>query len=135
LGKARKLFEGENIAIFSTAEITFQVFNAVAELNSAGLNPSLYQIHTIRPFDNELLNELSKKFNKFLVIDEHLPVGGLWNCFLEWKAETNASTRLSRLGPPEQFFFGNLDREELRKRYGYDKEAIIKFVKDNWSKT
>ena len=133
LGKARLLRQGRKIAILSTGEVAGDVSKAAAVLRQEGIEPAAYQLHTVRPLDTAKLAELAAGFQVFLIVEEHLPAGGLWSAIAQWAATQDASPRLRRLGPPEAFALGNVKRDALRTRFGYDAEAIAAEVRTLWN--
>ncbi len=130
VGKARLVQKGENTAILTTGEIANEALRAIDILASDSIKPSLYQFHTIKPLDTERLAEIDSKYEHILVVEEHLPHGGLWQQIAGWRADNNGQARLSRLGPGDVFALGNLQQDELRKRMGFDAEAIAQTYRE-----
>jgi transketolase len=124
LGKARLLRGGDTVAFFSVGEIAYEVVQAVDLLRTQGLSAAAYQMHTVKPLDTATLASAAQTAHTFIVVDEHLPGGSLWSQIADWKATTDSPVRLRRLGPPDKFALGNLRREDLRQRLGYDAAAI-----------
>jgi transketolase C-terminal domain/subunit len=67
-------------------------------------------------------------------VEEHIPTGGLWSAVADWKVRSTATCKLIRLGAPDQFALGNLKQAELRKRWGFDAEAIDQTCRIAWGK-
>jgi len=124
LGKARRVREGSSVAILSVAEMVHDSIKACDSLKADGLVPSLYQFHTIKPLDTDTLEKLARTHQTFVVVEEHVPRGGLWAAICDWAAHQEKAPRLVRLGPPDSFIMGNPKREEVRTRYGFDADAI-----------
>ena len=133
LGLARLLHPGEKIAIISTGEIAYEVMQALHLIEGEGISPIFYQMHTVKPLDTHTLDELSAKVKTMLVIEEHVPTGGLWSAVANWKASVNSPIRLLRMGPADEFMLGNLKREELRRREGYDAIGIADAIRNLWN--
>ena len=134
LGRARLLKNGTKVAILSTGEIANEVMRAVEILNREGILPVVYQFHTVKPLDEVTLVNASKQVHTFIVVDEHLPNGSLWSYIAGWKAATDNPVRIKRLGPPDQYALGTLDREEIRRRWHYDADAIVDVCREMWKK-
>jgi len=124
LGKARLLKSGEKIAVISTGEITHEVLKAVNLLHSENIIPMVYQMHTIKPLDTITLDNLADQVRAMLVVEEHVPNGGLWAAVTQWNALRDKPIRLQRVGPPDSFILGNLNREDVRKKIGCDAHSI-----------
>lgn len=133
VGKARKLRSGSKVAILSTGEIANEVLKAADALHAESLTPAVYQYHTIKPFDVDTLNLLAQEFEQLVVIEEHLPQGGLWTAVCHWNASAFEPPRLTRIGVPDQFMLGNLKQDELRRRCGLDAKSIYETCKGLWN--
>ncbi|MBS3740554.1 MAG: transketolase family protein [Candidatus Cloacimonetes bacterium] len=77
LGKADILQKGNDCAIFFTGTIGAEVIKASEMLKNEGINPTIINMHTIKPLDKEIILEYAKKFKKLVVVEEHLRTGGL----------------------------------------------------------
>ncbi len=133
LGKGRKLRTGERIAVLSTGEIANEVLKAFELLKGEQIYPAAYQFHTVKPLDHALLSVLAQEFEHLVIVEEHLPNGGLWAAVCQWAATAFEAPRLSRLGVPDRFILGNLKQEELRRRYGLDARAIASHCQQLWT--
>lgn len=132
LGKARKIKEGERVAILSTGEITNEVVAALKELASKSVFPAAYQFHTIKPLDQRTILRLDTEFEHLVIVEEHVPQGGLWSAVCQTMVTHGRSPKISRLGIPDAFIFGNLKQTELRRRYQIDARAIAEACERLW---
>jgi transketolase len=133
LGKARLLRRGERVALISTGDLGREVSQAVDRLNGEGIFPIAYQMHTVKPLDTGTLHTLAEQVTTIIVLEEHLPHGGLWSSMSMWHTENGVPTRLVRLGPPDRFMLGNLRQDEWRRRFRFDADAIAELCKQVWS--
>jgi transketolase len=124
LGKARLLCRGERVAILSTGEIAGEVLRAVNLLHPEGMFPLVYQMHTVKPLDTSTLDALAEQVETVVVVEEHVPAGGLWAAVGAWHITQANPPQVVRLGTPDAFVLGNLKQNELRRRFGLDAEAI-----------
>lgn len=124
LGRARLLRKGAGIAIVTMGEMAGEVLSACQLLAADKIAPIVYQMHTIKPLDTATLDALSKDVSAIVVVEEHLPMGGLWSAITHWSATSSRPARLFRLGPPDAFALGNLTRDGFRHRMGFDATAI-----------
>lgn len=132
LGRARLLRDGEQVAILTTGDMAAVALEAVELLRPDGIRPIVYQIHTVKPLDTESLNQLAEKVGTFIVAEEQIPLGGLSAAVNSWRASWDGPIRVVRVGPPDAFALGSLEREALRKRDGYDAISIAKACAANW---
>lgn len=133
LGRARKLADGEDLVILSTGDVTPGVLQAVRNLHQEDIHPLLYQIHTVKPLDTDVLDRLSSRFKTILVVEESSPIGGLYAAVCQWQASRGSRLRIERLGPPDAFALGNPRRETLRHRLGYDAHAVVERCRSLWN--
>jgi len=83
----------------------------------------------LKPIDEDLLHEVFTKFKKVITIEDGTVVGGLGSAVLEFMNDYGYKAQLKRLGIPDRFIsHGTI--EQLQKECGYDKEGIIKAVKE-----
>jgi transketolase len=132
LGKARKLRDGERVAVLCTGEIANEVLQGVDGLRSEGIRPAVYQMHTVKPLDEATLSLLADSSDTVIVVEEHLPAGGLWSAVASWLARAGNSVRAVRLGAPDVFALGNLKQKELRRRFGVDAPAVGEACRRAW---
>jgi transketolase C-terminal domain/subunit len=132
LGKARLLRNGEQIAILTTGDMAAIALDAVELLRLDGIRPIVYQIHTVKPLDTQTLDQLAEKVGTFIVAEEQTPIGGLAAAVNNWRASWDGPIRIVRVGPPDAFALGNLERDVLRSRHNYDAASIAKACAANW---
>ncbi len=135
LAHARLLREGERVAIVCTGEIANEVLCGVDQLQSEGITPIVYQMHTVKPLDTATLSRLASRVEKMIIVEEHVPCGGLWAAVCAWHVGHPKPPRLVRLGAPDAFALGNLRQGELRKRWGYDATAVADSCRQAWTRT
>ena len=134
LGCARLLRKGEQIAVIGTGEIANEVLKALKLLESEKIFPAAYQMHTVKPLDTNTLNSLAKEVHTVVVVEEHVPNGGLWAAVSAWHVSAETTPRIIRLGPPDSFILGNLRQDELRRRLNFDANAIANTCRLLWKK-
>ena len=132
LGKARLLRNGEQIAILTTGDMAAVTLEAVELLKADGIRPIVYQYHTVKPLDTETLNNLADKVSTIVVAEEQTPIGGLAAGVNAWRATWDGPIRIVRVGPPDAFALGSLEREALRERLNYNSASIAKACAANW---
>lgn len=129
VGKARLLRGGKTLAILTSGEIANEALAALEPLKTAGITPMVYQFHTVKPLDTAALEAIAKQVGAMVIVEEHLPTGGLFAAVASWHALTQNSTKIYRLGPPDIFQLGTLERDELRRRLGMNGAGIAEFCK------
>jgi transketolase len=132
LGSARLLRHGRRVAVISTGEIAHEVLKGVGGLEAEGIVPMVYQMHTVKPLDTSILDRLAQDLETVIIVEEHVPSGGLWAAVCDWHVRHPAPPRLIRLGPPDAFALGNLKQGELRRRWGFDAAAVAEACRQAW---
>jgi transketolase len=132
LGRARLLRRGKRVAVLCTGEIAHEVLKGVDGLEVDGILPMVYQMHTVKPLDSSALDRLAQEVESLIVVEEHVPSGGLWAAVCDWAAGRSTALRLARLGPPDAFALGNLKQGELRRRWGFDAAAVGEACRQAW---
>ena len=102
LGKNIVLKEGKDAAVFATGGMVARALKAADILAEEGIDISVIDVPTIKPFDNEsVMNELNKKL--IVSVEEHSVIGGLGSVIAETLSTVNHGTRLLRLGVDPEF--------------------------------
>ena len=123
VGKGRKICDGEDVAILSIGHIGNEAVKAIKELNTEGIYPAHYDLRFVKPLDHELLSEVFNKFDKIVTIE-----GGMGSAVLEFMADKGYSSRVIRLGIPDDIIEHG-DQPELWAECGYDATAIAEAVR------
>lgn len=77
IGKARIVKYGEDAAIIATGDMVGIAQQAADSLKESNINCYVVNMHTIKPIDEELVKELSRKCKAIISIEEHSVIGGL----------------------------------------------------------
>jgi 1-deoxy-D-xylulose-5-phosphate synthase len=78
----------------------------------------------IKPLDEKMLNDVFRKFNKIITVEDGVIKGGFGSAILEFMAQNGFSAQVKLLGIPDRFIeHGSL--KELYKICGIDAEGIV----------
>jgi transketolase len=132
LGRARLLSDGERVAILSMGDLGSVVGDALDLLQREGIRPLAYQMHTVKPLDTDVLDEAAKKVDVLITVEEHLPVGGLAAAVSAWRDARGLGVRLLRVGAPDAWALGNLNRDDLRRKLKLDVGEIAALCRQQW---
>lgn len=131
LGKGHVIRNGDKVVIFASGPILKEALGAADQLIEEGLDLAVVDIHTIKPFDTELVKKMAKKAKLIVTVEEHFLTGGLGSAVAEVMAETGTAARLVRMGVDDQFVKLTGSQKYLRSALGIDAKGIIKKIKDN----
>lgn len=123
IGKGKKLSEGDDIAVLSIGPIGNDVTKAIEEVAGEGISVAHYDMIYLKPIDEELLDEIGKKFKRVITVENGVAKGGLGSAVLEFMADNGYTPRVKRIGIPDTFIeHGSIP--ELYKLCGLDAGSI-----------
>lgn len=116
IGKAQQLNEGADLSIFATGHLVWRAVEAARELAAQGISVDLFNIHTIKPLDEEAILASVSKTRCVVTAEEHQLFGGMGE---------SIAALLARKYPAPMEMVGVRDRfgesgkpEELLDKYG-----------------
>jgi transketolase len=133
IGKGLPLLIEQNhdLAILSTGgmlEIAKQVHDMLREV---GYHSSVYSMHTLKPFDSELIKNIFNTYQYIVSMEEHSIIGGLSSTILE-SLVGQPDIKISKFIPfalPSEFTSIVGDQTYLRDYYGISAEKIFNSLK------
>ena len=129
IGKAIRVKEGRDIAIFSTGAIFEEVEGAYDVLTKKGFSPAVYTFPTVKPIDVEQIRECAEQFDYIVTCEEHNIVGGFGSAVAEVMAEMKAKkASLIRIGLNDQYAVLVGNQKYLREKYGMSAEKIAERI-------
>ena len=129
VGTGRKLKDGDDVAVLSIGPIGNNVTRAIASISSTASTPSVahYDMRFLKPLDENLLEEIGRKFKRIITVENGTRKGGLGSAVLEWMNDHGYSPKVQRLGLPDNFVeHGTV--KELQHIVGIDEEGIKKAI-------
>ena len=125
VGKGRRLKDGNDLAVLSIGAVGNAAADAIAEVEQAHPDISIahYDLRFAKPLDEELLEEVARRFNRIVTVEDGILKGGVGCAVLEYMADHDHTPHVRRLGIPDRFIeHGAVDI--LRHLCGIDKEGI-----------
>ena len=125
VGTGRRLKDGRQVAVLTVGPIGNSAAEAITKAEEAvsGLDVAHYDMRFIKPLDENLLEEIGRRFDKIVTVEDGVRAGGFGSAVLEWMADHGFSPRITRLGLPDNFVeHGTVD--ELRRITGIDTDSI-----------
>ena len=129
VGTGRKLRDGNDVAVLSVGPIGNSVTHAIDQLEKEGENVSVahYDMRFIKPLDEQILQEVGKKFDRVITIEDGCIAGGFGSAVLEWMNDHGYNPKLQRMGLPDEFVeHGTV--AQLQQLTGIDIENIKKTI-------
>jgi transketolase len=129
VGKAIKIKDGENIAIFSTGAIFDESMEACEVLNHAGIYPALYTFPTVKPIDKKTIEDCVHHYDLIITIEEHNVIGGFGSAVSEIVAEQpRRRARMLRIGLNDKYSSIVGSQKYLRDIYGMSARKIVERI-------
>ena len=126
-GKAIKLKEGKDVQIIAIGSMVGNAMKVAEELEAEGIEASLTDMHTIKPFDSETI-EKDKKL--IVTLEEHNIIGGLGSAVAEALSLYSNHPKLLKLGISDRFVpVGSY--KYLLQQCGLDIESIKNDIINN----
>lgn len=129
-GKGVVVRDGQEIVIFSSGPILKEAIAASDALKEEGVKVGVIGIHTLKPFDTELVQKISKTAKLIVTVEEHFLTGGLGSAIAEVMAELGTTAKLVRMGVDDQFVKHTGSQKYLRSVLGLDAKGIMKRIKE-----
>ena len=83
IGKGSKLREGSDVAIIACGVMVSEAIKAAEELSKDGIGATVVDMHTIKPLDTELIDELVRECKGIVTAEDHSVIGGLGSAVSE----------------------------------------------------
>jgi transketolase len=126
LGKAQRFAEGSDVSIFACGHMVWKAIEAGKILEEKGLSVDLFNIHTIKPLDEEAVIGSLKKTGCAVTVEEHNVIGGLGDSIAQ-VAGKHCPVPIEMIGTNDTFGESGKPTELLTK-YGLDTPDILAAV-------
>lgn len=125
-GKIRYLKKGQKYCVISygpTVGKAVELSNYIE--NKLGESVSVVVCHTIKPLDKEGLKETLNSHEYVIVMEEHVPHGGLGSRVKELAWDIKAKCKLNTFSLKDKFIHTYGTHEELLEAHGFSVKAIF----------
>ncbi|MDF2903133.1 MAG: transketolase [Bacillus sp. (in: firmicutes)] len=127
IGKAKKLRNGNDIAIIANGDTVYLALEAAKQLENEGVSVKLLDMHTIKPLDREAVVECLN-IGKIITVEDHNILNGLGSAVCEVVAEEGKGI-VRRIGVQDQFG-QSAPYEKLLELNGITIEDIVRTAKE-----
>lgn len=133
IGKAVALREGHDVGIVAAGTMVHESLEAARLLESSGISTAVVNMHTIKPLDTEVLDELFSECELIVTVEEHSIIGGLGSAVTEYKAGLTGTPPQLLLGLPDRFGKAG-EYQYLLEHYGLKGRHIADRIKNKLKK-
>lgn len=123
-GKGKVLSEGTDVAIIASGETVYHALQAEKELKKKGIHAMVIDMHTLKPFDEELILRAAELTGCIVTVEEHSIYGGLGAAVAEIVSQNNP-VKMKIIGIPDVNVI-NAKPLEIFEYYGLTAANICK---------
>ncbi len=122
IGKGVEICQGNDATIISTGNIIVDVLEVRKRLELEGISTRVINIHTIKPFDRDIVMKAIEETNAIVTVEDHNVIGGLGSAVSEVIAESGIGTKFKRIGLTDfSKGYGSYAQVKEQNRIGIDK--------------
>ncbi len=131
-GKGEMLYEEEDIALLAVGSMVSTGEHVREKLKEEGYSCTLANARFVKPFDKELVDQLSKKHRLIVTMEENVLQGGFGLLVTAYIHEHYPQVKVLNIALPDAYVeHGNVS--VLRKGLGIDSDSIISRLKaEGW---
>ena len=127
VGRGRKLRDGDDVALLTLGPIGNTALQAAEECAAAGVHCAVYDMRFLKPLDEDILQEVGRRFTRIVTVEDGVRNGGFGSAVLEWMSDHGYHPDIIRIGLPDEFVEHGTPAE-LYRIVGLDKESIVKAI-------
>ena len=122
IGKARLCREGIDVTVFANGAMVFEAQNAADALKKEGISVRVYDLHTVKPLDEEAVLKAAEETGCIVTAEEHQVNGGMGSTVAEFLAK-HCPVPMEFVGMQDSFGESG-DPQELMDKYGLNQKTI-----------
>ena len=102
IGKGIVLKDGSDVAIIACGVLVHEAMKAAEDLASQGVSAAVIDMHTLKPLDNDLIDQYVAKCGSIVTAEDHSIIGGLGSAVAEYTSSNNP-VPIERIGVKDRF--------------------------------
>jgi 1-deoxy-D-xylulose-5-phosphate synthase len=128
VGTARKLRDGDHVAVLSIGTIGNEAAKALEQLASEGVAVAHYDMRFVKPLDEQTLHEVGQRYKHVVTVENGTVLGGLGSAVAEFFTANGYLLPVTRIGIPDRYIEqGTI--AQLHAECGMDVEGIYSTCK------
>ncbi|UWX56620.1 hypothetical protein NYZ99_15195 [Maribacter litopenaei] len=129
-GKGRIVREGTDLAIIANGETVYPALLAAQKLQEKlGLEATVVSMHTIKPLDTELLEQLAKNGRPIITVEEHMIYGGLGEACASHLFQKGYHNPFRIMAIPDEYTVTG-SQGDIFRHYGISEDGIFQSATD-----
>lgn len=123
-GRVRRLREGRGTAFLTYGPIAATVVEIADRMAEAGRPASVINVPTLKPLDHDGISAVLKGYDRVVVVEEHVPHGGLGSRVKELAWDVRAACDLRLLSLKDAFIHTYGGHRDVLAAHGLDPASI-----------
>lgn len=129
IGKGIIVRQGDDVCLLSTGNMLSVAMEAAENLERRGVSAQVVSLHTVKPLDEELIEDAFSRLSVVATVEEHSLLGGLGGSIAEWLADRpRMKARLVRIGTGDVFLHEAGGQTYVRERFGLTPDNIAEAI-------
>ena len=129
IGKGVKIREGKDILFVTTGETAQRALLASEILDKKNISCLIINMHTIKPFDNDLFLDCLSKVKVLITAEEHSENGGLGEKCASIISQSRIKIPFKIIGFPDEYMV-NGSQSDVLDYYNMSPEKLAKMAED-----
>lgn len=131
IGQAVKVYgekttDEATMAVIANGTMVYPAIEAAkVMMEEYGTKIVVYNMHTVKPLDKELLDELAESKTDIITLEEHSIIGGVGSAVAEYYSDKRKRPLVHKMGIEDEYCHG-ASHESILRRYGLTQNGIIK---------
>ncbi|WP_207425135.1 transketolase family protein [Pedobacter sp. SYSU D00535] len=123
-GKGRIILKGKDLAFIATGETVQPALEAAEKLKDEyNIEATVISMHTIKPLDTQLLQQIAEETEAIITVEEHSVYGGLGEACASYLLEHGYNKRFKIVGIPDEYTVTG-SQTEIFNHYGISKDGL-----------
>jgi transketolase len=127
-GQIRQINAGGRIAIITTGVLLHECYSALKLVDSHLKLPTIFHVPYLAPINYVKIREILQEFSKILIVEEHLPTGGLFTAVAEIAVKDNLSPKILHASLPNEYASKYGTQFEHWVAAGLDSQSIARML-------
>jgi transketolase len=124
IGRGLTLRRGNDLTLVASGAMVGRCMLAAEQLAKVGIDARLLEMHSLKPFDRELLLQAAEQTGALVTAEEHSIIGGLGSAVSETLAETHP-VPVERVGIQDRFCPTGRDLDTLMDACGLSVSEVV----------
>jgi len=128
-GKINKIISGRNTCILSFGPIIKIAFEIIKKLKNKKI--SIYSCHSLKPFDEEGIKKILKKYKTIITLEDHSIIGGLGNIIQSYAGIYKYKGKIKNFALKDKFIHAYGSQKDLLNLHGISEKKMYNFINKN----